>query len=259
MKKYTYMWEYNDMCNLADRYIKFMKIQGITDIYLQLTLKSGFDISRYRPLIKKLTMNGISAHAMNGASHWVRETGFIYDFLSLVEAYNQGSAPEESFIGVHFDIEPYTLPEWNVYQASLISQWNAIIQEYTEVSSLINLPVSAAVPFWFYRLGDDLTQTILNNHDHITVMSYRNTISGANSVVSLLDPLLYTSMAIGGTADIVAGLETVKVNEGPHISFYGSGSDQLRTSIRQLRNMYQNNPVISGIAVHSLTGWMDLT
>lgn len=255
MKKLTWMWDFTDICFNPDRYVRFMYEKGITDLYLQFSMSAMFDNSMYKPLVKQLSQKGIRVHATNGASSWVFNPQHLERFLDSVHLYNTTCDIDEMFYGIHFDIEPYSLPEWKIDKENMTLHWENLIKTYVERS---RLPVSAALPFWFHTLGDSFVQTVLNNHDHIALMSYRNVVEGPNSLSSIVQPTLDLVSYYKSYADIVVGMETISVTEGAHISYYDKTSRDLIVDMRNIFRKYDQVPYVTGVAVHSLSGWIAL-
>lgn len=255
MKKATWMWNFTDICQNSDMYVRFMAVQGVTDIYLQFTMSTTFDRSAYRSLIKSLTRNGIRAHATNGASNWVNNQQYALRFLDLVHEYNRTCEIDEMFCGVHLDVEPYTLPEWITNQGELVSRWTSLIKTY---ASYAEIPVSAAMPFWFHNLGEEFLLAVLNSHDHIALMSYRNIVEGPNSLTTIIQPTLDLMAFYKPYANVIVGMETIPVNEGPMISYCDRNIKDLNLDMRTITRKYNQAPHVAGIAIHSLNGWMAL-
>ena len=254
MFKATWMWSYKDILNDQKTYIDFMKKNRITDLYLQFTRKTEYR-PQYRDLIRELTKNGITVHATSGAPEWALDTSHIKSFLDAVHEYNNESQSDECFHHIHLDIEPYTLTEWKEDRSNTIDAWEKVVDFYT---SYTDIPISVSIPFW---LCDDeciFYDFMANNHDHLVIMSYRNTYTGSNGWEAIFEPNISYLENLIHPRSVVGAVETVPSSEGDHISFDSIDVDSMNKMLKTIEYTYYNRKEFKGVAIHDLKHWIEL-
>ncbi|MGG1660839.1 hypothetical protein [Brevibacillus sp. NRS-1366] len=258
--KATWIWHTTLIASEPDQIISFSKEQGVNLLYLRI------DISRkpayYQAFLKKANEAGIKIHALSGSPAWglVENRSRIMALVDWVIAYNQAAANGEKFSGIHFDIEPYLLPEWKTDQASVVSQWKENVAAYTErVKQYPALEIGCDIPFWLDKiyLPDDsstaLSKWLISKHDHVTIMSYRDRVEGPNSISSLVTEEIGWADELG--KKIVLAVETKESSEGNYISFYEEGKAYMDQMLSRLSELMSSHPSFAGTAIHSYEHW----
>lgn len=261
--KATWIWHTTLIASEPDEIISFSKEQGINLIYLQI------DVSRkpayYQAFLKKANDANVSVHALGGSPAWgLEENRFkIMALIDWVIAYNHVAADEEAFRGIHFDIEPYLLPQWKTDQASVVSQWKENVAAYTErVHKDTGLEIGSDIPFWLDKIAlpDDastaLSKWLISQHDHVTIMSYRDRVEGPNSISSLVTEEMAWADELG--KKIVLAVETKESSEGAYLSFYEEGKTYMDQMLSRLTELMSPRPSFAGVAIHSYEHWTAL-
>lgn len=89
------------------------------------------------------------------------------------DAYNKSVAPEERLAGVQYDIEPYTLPGYQLDADAWNQAYLETIRALKEASSL---PLEVVLPFWSAQAtagGRPLLDGLAECVDSVAVMDYR--------------------------------------------------------------------------------------
>lgn len=128
------------------------------------------------------------------------------------------------------------------------------------------LPLGYALPFWF----DDPARALIFNgvsrpptfhimhqlaglpDSHIALMSYRDTVSGSNSTLSITADERAYAAANTPTVRLWIGQETGPFDP-PHITFAQEGPAALDAAVRQLTTALAAEPVVAGVAIHQIT------
>src|SRR5687767_13835969 len=178
------------------------------------------------PLLKDAAAAGIAVEALDGAKDMAvrRNWDSTLAMLDAILAFNRAQPEGERFVAMHYDIEPYIMPEWKT------NARDAIMKDYLGYFQLArhrideNSPgmmLSADIPMWYDRKtepGDtcvvefngvtkNLHEHVQDLTDYIGIMSYRRHATGENSVVEHVEAELAYAEKIGKT--VCPALETV--------------------------------------------------
>ncbi|MEF2965992.1 hypothetical protein V3851_09130 [Paenibacillus sp. M1] len=254
----TWLWHTQLIQTQPDELLDFSASQGIDIIYLQISTKVGLD--SYKSFISEASAKGIEVHALNGAPDWALSYGKpkLESFIKWVADYQGTAAPAEQFHGIQVDIEPYLLPEWKSDMNGTVRQWQENVEFLKGLAEPLDLPLSAALPFWLdnYKVpeGDQTLSTwMISRFDSVTLMSYRD---NAAAIYNAAKSELLDGERLG--KKVHTGVETKPSSEGDFITFYEEGSEVLNEQLAQLEQLASAHSSFGGIAVHDLVGWMDL-
>jgi hypothetical protein len=130
--------------------------------------------------------SGITVHAMIlQDTRWLDDPGGARERLGRVLALNR-IRPDRAFAGVHVDVEPYSLEDW---ECGGISERRVLVQKLqallTHIASAIPPPgkggggrlrLSAALPWWIGSLSADVPEAsprrFFESLDEIVLMAY---------------------------------------------------------------------------------------
>jgi hypothetical protein len=239
------MWLWNTKDLLGEeqeqsRLIEFCSQAGVTEIFLQLPYdvveKEGKkEISWDRPkvasLLSRLHRAGIKSHALDGAPHFaLREWhGHVLDTIRSIIRYNRSVEPEERFVGIRYDNEPYILPQFpGIGKKSILEQYMELLRLSKDLTASARLEFGVDIPFWFDQKneffepiaaleGRPLTEHILDVVDNIGIMDYRTAAYGADGVI--VHALGELSYAAEKGKKVFIGLETVALPDETLLEF----------------------------------------
>jgi hypothetical protein len=193
---------------------------------------------------------GIILDALGGEPSWTTDH-------ATALAWARGAAATGLFHGLHLDVEPYLLPTWNDDQASLVPDYLALLDQTIAAT---DLPLELDVPFWLPTVavsgGGNLADAVLARVAGVTVMSYRNTATGANSIVGVADDLLRRAGAVAKPVRL--GAETQALGDCSYCSFHGTTEARLHSTLSAVDAAAQHYPAFAGIAVHQYESWVAL-
>jgi len=266
--------------NQRNEMLHFCKSENIHTIFLQIsydfkTAKNGqiicqlHHIKELRSFLTEAHNLKINIEALDGARYLALTPWHPY-VLSQVEAlmqFNQQGQSQEQFDGLHYDIEPYSLPAWQQGQKESISlQYLTLIARMGEKlrKSGSKMTLGLSIPFWFEEPGDDgiinvnltwnkqlkaLSYHLLDLVDEIAIMDYRTAAQGPNGAIRhAQDEVQYADKV---RKKVWVGLETGKVQgDPPSISFFGHPVSDLEKVSTEITQAFQNNKSFQGIAIH---------
>ncbi|WP_146113477.1 hypothetical protein [Paenibacillus sp. PCH8] len=258
----TYIWEASQVTNDGGEHIlEFAREQDINWLYVRLDLDQPY--SSYRSFVKRATAQGIEIHAMGGHPIWGKEENRprIQRLIDYVKNYNAESEPDEQFEGIHLDIEPYTLPEWESNRDTLLTEWAANIayfQEETKKDS--HLETSADLAVWldsFALPGKDtsVAEYMIKTLDHVSLMAFRNMAEGSNGIAAVVSQEMEIADRLGKR--LLISVEMKENHEGHHISFYQKGAAEMETQLAKLPDLLADYQAYQGNIVHAYDYWIE--
>nr|BFE61767.1 hypothetical protein GCM10020063_062930 [Dactylosporangium thailandense] len=241
-----WLWEHDDPGPVVD----WAAANGVRALFAYYDPRTD-DTARLRRLRELCDAAGIVLDALGGEPGWT--TGH-----AAALAWAEGAAATGLFHGLHLDVEPYLLPSWSQDQASLVPDYLSLLEE---TAAATDLPLEADVPFWLPTVtlagGANLADAVLARVSGVTVMSYRNTATGANSMVGVADDLLRRAGRVAKPARL--GAETQALGDCAYCSFHGATAGQLHKTLAAVDSAAQRYPAFAGIAVHQYESWVALS
>jgi hypothetical protein len=244
------MWVWNQPT--AKNLVTFAQTRGITDLFLSVppALPSSSRLTWVRSVAKLAGPAGIRLQALGGDPGWI-------DDPAAAVAWQDAALSTGLFSGVHVDIEPWQRPDWNTDQAGVLAGYLAT---YDRLQAATTLPLEADVPFWLWTLsaadGSPVDAAVLARVDKVTVMSYRNTVTGADSITAIAA----RTLAAGTTAGkpVRLAVETNNLGNDPVAvkqTFFGKTEAAVNTALDQVDAAEAGVPSYAGMAVHDYAGY----
>ncbi|MFE6074061.1 hypothetical protein ACFVQB_06220 [Paenibacillus sp. NPDC057886] len=257
----TYIWQASQVTNDGgDHILEFAKAQNINWLYVRLDLDQPY--SSYRSFVKRAQAQGIEVHAMGGHPIWGKKENRprIQRLIDYVKNYNAESEPDERFKGIHLDIEPYTLPEWENDRDTLLTEWAANIAYFHEETKKdSNLETSADLAVWLDTLqlpGRDMSvsEYMITTLDHVSLMAFRNIAEGSNGIADVVSQEMKIADGLG--KPLLISVEMKENFEGKHISFYDKGAAEMERQLALLPDLLSEYKAYKGNIVHAYDYWI---
>lgn len=257
----TWVWDTTTLMQDKDNMLAFAKEQGLNVIFLHIDRKSK-DFEPYRAFVKEAHELGIEVEALGGDPSWgltdYRQE--IDSFIEWIENYHDAVGEEALFDGIHMDIEPYLLEEWDRDRENVVSQWmdnmDYLVGYMKRKSSL---RVSADLPFWIHKIptrhNGSLGAWMIERLDRVVLMNYRNFAIGGNGIIDSALPMIKEGTRLG--KPVIIGLETAPTDEGEHVTFYGKGTSSLQRQMRLSHLLMRWHGGYEGFSIHDYKSWKD--
>lgn len=254
----TWIWSTAEAFAKQDEYLQFAEDNHVRKVYLQIdpTINEEY----YVQFIKQANARQIAVYALGGSPEWVMDLADFEAFSLWVTQFQQQYA---LFAGIHADIEPYILESWHTNRQALIEPFFERIESLRKLTNALSFQLEIDSPFWFdevfynNKFGQGtVSEWLIDNTDHVTIMAYRNTAHGENGVNTLVENELHYATQKQKT--ITIALETAASNEGEEVSFYGHTEQQLRAEIHKIEQAWAENTALTSIGIHSMHSWMVL-
>lgn len=202
-------------------------------------------------------------HALGGDPRWAL-TEHREDMLGLADwvvNYNGKVSAGARFDGIHLDIEPYVLAQWEDEKDKIISTWEQNLEVFLNQVSGNELELGIDIPFWFdqYSLenGTNLNEWLIRTFDHVTVMAYRNEVESEHGILELTRDELELANRLG--KQILIGVNTKEMPGESHTSFYGHGKDRMNEKLEHLSGVLGSYASFAGIAIHDIRNWQNMS
>jgi hypothetical protein len=240
------MWLWDDYA--ADEVIAWAGAQNITDIFVYVsdTVLADGSLTRLRDMKTRADAAKIRLRALNGESGWTTDH-------AAALAWQKAVVATRLFDGIHIDVEPYLTAGWNTDPQGTETSYLQLLDKLRAGSSL---PVEADVPFWYgqYKVGPkNFADEVLKRTDGVTVMSYRDTATGTNSMLAVSQDWLKRGAAAGKRVRL--GAETDRLPDCGYCTFAEEGSRRMIAVLAQVDAGTRTSPAYAGVAVHRYGSW----
>ena len=231
--------------------VGFAGVRGVQEIfvYVDAAVLTDGSLPRLRRMKQLADVAGVRLTALNGDPSWA------VDHAPAL-AWQKAVVRTGLFTGLHLDVEPYALPAW---KTNLQATAKAYLGLLDKLRALSTLPIDADVPFWYgqYRVGTlNLANEVLKRVAAITVMSYRDTGVGPNSILDVSRDWLVRGSAAGKRVRL--GAETGPLPDCGYCTFAGKGATALGNELAEVDAATRTTYSFGGIAVHHYSAWKNL-
>ena len=231
--------------------VNWASSHGVKEIFAAVdwNVATNGDLPRLTSLKQKADAAGIGLSALNG------DPGWVFDQQGAL-TWQRNVLATGLFSGTHVDVEPYALAQWNTDRAGTVSAFLALLGALQADSTA---PLEADVPFWYQTIdapGGNLADAVLTKVDKVTVMSYRDTATGPNSMMDVGTDMLSRGSTAGKPVRL--GAETQRLGDCPNCTFYEEGQQVMTTTLSNVDTAAASYSAFSGIAVHHYDSWIAL-
>ena len=243
------MWLWGN--NPAGEVVTWAAQQGVSEIFVHVSpsvLTNG-DLARLQDMRARAGAKKIKLYALGGDTSWVTNP-------KAALAWQKTALKTGLFAGVHLDVEPYLLTAWSSNQQATLKSFLALLDKMRAASSL---PLEADVPFWYgeYRVGNkNFADEVLRRVSAVTVMSYRDTGTGPNSMMAVGQDWLNRGAVQAKRVRL--GAETETLTDCGHCTFHEEGASVLAAELAKVDAETRTEPAFGGIAIHRYGTWRNL-
>ncbi|MBM2616697.1 hypothetical protein JIG36_14120 [Actinoplanes sp. LDG1-06] len=222
--------------------------QNVTEVfaYVPWSVATDGSLPRLRDLSERAADAGIRLSALGGEPDWTTNPDDAIVWRDAVLATGLFSA-------IHLDVEPYALPAWTTDTAATQLAFLTLLDRMRAGNPL---PIEADVPFWYgeHKLNKkNFADEVLKRVDAVTVMSYRDTATGTNSMVAVSQDWLRRGATARKRVRLAA--ETDALAECTYCTFAEEGSRKMLKTLSQVDKATRSSPAYAGIAVHRYGAW----
>jgi hypothetical protein len=235
------------------------------DVHIKMTQESGKpvlkDAEAFKDLIVSAGQHNITIAALRGNPKMFLSENHerTLQELRAIVAFSETLPQDTLFKGIKYDVEPYCTKEWKAGGPLLypmIHDYLTLLRKARSVldSEAPHLWLAADTPFWWdkdrFVLEFDGKRKRFNEHvqdltDFITIMSYRRS---SRKVLDCVEDERRYAQRIKKV--IFPSLETVKLRQDRHVSFWAVPNEEFWKVVPQLLEAAERDPAIGGVMIH---------
>lgn len=258
----TWMWDVTDILRLEES-LEFLQSHHVTEVYL--SWSRAMPKAKYRAFIKACAKENIRVGLIGAEAEWAVPQGqkAFDNYLKWLKEYQVGcESPEEKFYGMHMDVEPHQLPQWQTGQQAVVDGYAAFLQKARAACDKLGCLLEADIPFWFDGFDVELNgqsmklcEAVIRLCDTTLLMSYRD---NAPAIMACGDMELPLGKALG--KKIILAVETGKIYESVNVTFHHMGTKALYRELNALQDLVSARDDVGevGYAIHYFASWRGL-
>ncbi|MBD3921951.1 hypothetical protein H8B09_24530 [Paenibacillus sp. PR3] len=260
----TWLWDAAKIATQPEKVIRNLTDRKVDTLLLQ--VDAAVNKQAYRKFIGLAHASGIQVHALDGAPQWVDAGGEALQdaFLNWLTAYQSTAMVTEKFDGIHLDVEPYELGNYESEQNQILTAYQSMMVLFENQSAQLGLILGIDIPFWFYGVTYDnqygkgnMAEWLCQHVKNIAIMAYRDTAEGTDGIINIAakEMKLFQTYGVRGTIAVETG-RLSQAND--FVTFYEEGKAYMDSQLQTVHQQYQSHPAYAGIAIHYYDSWIQM-
>lgn len=245
-----------------DKLFAFCAERGINTVFVESQALINGSQPELATFIDHAAAKGILVELLFGNMDWALPAGHA-KAIALAQAavdFTSGLGGAAKPAGVHFDVEPYTLPEWTSDQAGTANAYLDLLESLEQTTAGSGLRLSADIAFWFDTVivsrksqTRPLSEWVIDTIDRTVLMDYRDTSAELLAQSS-------TEVAYGALKGrpVLLGVETLCNLQPTYITFCEEGVAALDQALASTHAQYDMSPGFAGFAIHDYVAYQAL-
>ena len=247
----TWVWERP----APDELLNWVRDRSVNEVFLGVgaDLGSSGDLDWVRSLVELLHAEGVRVAALGGDKSWVGNP-------DPALAWQRAVVGTRLFDSVHVDIEVWARDDWDDNRVALGAAYLALLRS---LAATCPLPLEADIAFHLHEVptatSDSLETAVMRVVDAVTVLSYRNFVSGPDSITGVSASALAAAQRLSLPCRLA--VETKYLGHEPVCrkqTFHGLGQAALQSAMTQVDTLLGSASSYAGIAVHDYEHWRAL-
>lgn len=245
----AWLWEDHIWQTRRGRVLDMAEALDLRRLFIGIKMKDGQIVGReaLRRFVAEAHRRGIAVLGVEGDPLMVTRRGrnAAIKRVEVFRAYQASVGKSERLDGLQYDIEPASLPNFDVHDPEDLKRWS---MAYRELRNAWGGPLDIVLPYWIgdWRTGEAFVRRIAPHAQSFTIMAYRDT---PPAIIDVATELLSQGAAL--SVPVVVALEMGPTDEGDHVSFDGD-LDALLKAVKQTRRTFAEWESFSGYAIHGL-------
>lgn len=240
--------------------LEFAAAHAVTHVYLESQSLLAEDPARLAAFIDEADQGCVAVELLFGAADWsltdnhAEPLGIVDDALVFVEGLAIRPA------GLHFDVEPHGLDDWDANQAAYAGQYLDLLEAMTAELAGSELPLTVDIAFWYDGVMIDrdgevrpLSELVQDRVDRVVIMDYRDHAEPPDGILDNAAAELEYAAQVGREARV--GVETTCGLEPEKVTFCEEGAAAMEAAIAATVAEFAANPAWAGVAVHDHDAW----
>ncbi|PWW05121.1 hypothetical protein DFQ01_105105 [Paenibacillus cellulosilyticus] len=260
----TWLWDAAKIKTQPEQIIRNLTDRKVDTLLLQ--VDAAVNTQAYRTFIGLAHASGIQVHALDGAPQWAAAGGEALQdtFLNWLTAYQSAASATEKFDGIHLDVEPYDLDNYESEQNQILTAYQTMMVRFEKQSAQAGLTFGIDIPFWFYGVLYDnqygkgnIAEWLCQHVKNIAIMAYRDTAEGADGIISIAakEMKLFQTYGVKGTIAVETGRLSAA---NDFVTFYEESKAYMDGQLQTVYQQYQSHPAFAGIAIHYYDSWIQM-
>ncbi|MBI4227482.1 MAG: hypothetical protein HY600_04295 [Candidatus Omnitrophica bacterium] len=244
---------------VRDDLFAFCEQTAITRLYLYLgespvTRASPAYQAQLAEFLTAAHRRGLAVDALTGNPLWALRVNHqvLLDWIQGFLAYNAARPPEARIDGVHLDVEPYLITQWESDRDGTKRQYVELLQRCRTIVAAAKQPrfqLGIAIPLFYEREGE-FEREVLSQVDYAGLMDYYD---ASVDLIEKAIPHIRLAGQLG--KKITIGVETqdlVQMGQGKRRNtFHEEGWDEMEQQLALLTNEFATQPGFGGLAIHA--------
>ena len=235
--------------------VAFAAKQHVSALFVSVPtgVDTSADLPWLRSVVTQAHAGGITVDALGGDPGWATDP-------AAALAWQRSAVATGLFDGIHVDLEPWVRSDWDSNRAAVVAGYVDVLGQLADATSL---PVEADLAFWLWTVptsdGTPLDAAVMRTVDRATVLSYRNTATGTDSITDVGAHELATAAAAGIRCRLA--VETNYLGPDPvsrKQTFAGMRASALTSAMAAVDRAEAGVASYAGIAVEDYDGWRAL-
>lgn len=245
----------------AAELLAFAVEQGVTHVYLESESLLAEAPERLAGFIAEADAQCVAVELLFGDAEWARTENhalalaLVEDSLDFVDAL-AGPRP----VGLHFDVEPHGLPDWDAMQGVYAGQYLDLLAVMAMNLEGSELPLTVDIAFWYdgvmvERDGEvrPLNELVQDRVDRVVIMDYRDHAEPPDGILDNAEVEVAYAEQIGRgvrvAVESTCGLEPEKV------TFCEEGAIAMILALELAKVTFDGSASWHGVAVHDYEAW----
>ena len=264
----VYVWT---KANIFDdtEFVEICKQFDVSNVFLSAynTRKTSEASAQFSTFNMFCTANNLDVYAMASTNEFALNHRIALEYIDDIVAFNDSVGETQRFKGIHFDIEPYCLPQ---YQEGSEEDKMVVWKNYLDMtvksfqkSKENGIEFGLSIPYWLKlgnRVGIDInldgnmkpvSYHIIDNSDHVSIMAYRN--EPGHVVEEVGDEIIYAE-----DRNIETG--SFHYSENPNKNVFVAVEDlsMMPKVVEFMDFLYKDFSSYAGIAIHPYRNLRDV-
>jgi hypothetical protein len=245
--------------------------RNVNTLFMQATnITTAAGQASFTAFLSDAKRNGQSVELLFGDPIWALAANHsvAVNYALAAAAFTKGQdAGHVRPSGLHFDVEPYTLPNWTSDHDGTANQMLDLFEKLAPIAADAGLDFTVDIPFWYNeeivaRDGGSrpLSELVQDRVPHVVLMDYRD--NTGTCTMPTVDGVAVLAMEEIAYADargkkVTLGLEVNQVLPAK-ITFWEEGHDVLESVRATVACTYFDSPSFTGFAVHDWAAYRRL-
>lgn len=248
-RRAAWLWEHRIWRRRAADLLDRAQELKIDTLFIALDIRNakvGYR-AELRAFLRAAHARNISVLAVEGDPHMVLPAGQPNAIAraKAIRDYQLGVVPRERLDGLQYDIEPYTLPNFDTDNPNDLRKWS---DTYGRLRQAFARKLDIVLPFWIADKpnGANFVRQAATHAAGLTTMAYR---TEKKRIIGAATPIL----KLGGQLNVPVrvALELGPTNEGPGVSFEGDLPALLK-AMQQTLPVFARRESFAGFAIHGI-------